>query len=254
MRFDIITIFPGLFSSYLKETIIARAIRKKLLRVNLVDLRKFAKVGDSRRSVDDRPYGGGPGMILMVEPIVRALRALRIANYELPVARPKRKIRNQQFAIRTTRIILLTPSGKRFTQRDAERIAKYKRIVLLCGRYEGFDARVEKLVDEKVSIGPYVLAGGELPAMVLLEVIARHLPGVVGHPDALNEETFSQGLDYVEYPQYTRPAKFRPAGLRLRGSDSRSKRGQVWRVPKVLQSGNHGKIAAWRRRQVRWRS
>ncbi len=135
---------------------------------------------------------------------------------------------------------MLSPDGKQFTQREAERWAKYTRIVLLCGRYEGFDARVEKLVDEKISIGPYVLAGGELPAMVVLETVARHLPGVVGHPDALKEETFSKDLDYVEYPQYTRPEVFCPAG----------KRGRAWRVPKVLLSGNHKKIAEWRQRRV----
>lgn len=251
MRFDIITIFPDLFSSYLKETIIARAIRKKLLRVNLVDLRKFAKAGDTHRSVDDRPYGGGPGMILMIEPIYKALRNLRITNYGLRIKGKKKD--NPQSAIRNTRIILLTPSGKQFTQREAERLAKYDRLVLLCGRYEGFDARVEKLVDEKISLGPYVLAGGELPAMVMLEVVARHIPGVVGHPDALKEETFSKDLDYVEYPQYTRPEVFRPTPPKqssppYQGGARGGKRDRVWRVPKILLSGNHKKIAAWRKR------
>ena len=226
MRFDIITIFPHLFESYFKETIIARAIRKKKLSVNFVDLRMYAKAGDSHRSVDDRPYGGGPGMILTVEPIVKALRAL-----ERKAKSAKRKTKE--------RIIMLSPDGKQFTQREAERLAKYDRLVLLCGRYEGFDARVEKLVDEKISLGPYVLAGGELPAMVVMETVARHIPGVVGHPGALKEETFSQDLDYVEYPQYTRPEVFRPAG----------KRGRAWRVPKVLLVGNHRKIKEWRARK-----
>ncbi|MDD5110306.1 MAG: tRNA (guanosine(37)-N1)-methyltransferase TrmD [Patescibacteria group bacterium] len=216
MRFDIITIFPNLFSSYLEETIIARALRKKILRVNLVDLRKFAKAGDSHRSVDNRPYGGGPGMILMVEPIYKALRALKIRNR------------------RKTRVVMLAPEGKQFTQREAERLSTYDRLVLLCGRYEGFDARVEKLIDEKISIGPYVLAGGELPAVVVLEAVARHIPGVVGHPEALKEETFSKDLDYVEYPQYTRPEKFCP------------QKGKCWRVPKILLSGNHAAIRKWR--------
>ncbi|MDO8559892.1 MAG: tRNA (guanosine(37)-N1)-methyltransferase TrmD [bacterium] len=236
LRFDIITIFPNLFASYLEETIIARAIRKKLLRVNLVDLRRFAKAHDAHRSVDGRPYGGGPGMILLLEPIFKALRSLKLVSAS---------------GIRTgkrTRVVMLTPDGKQFNQREAERLAKYDRLVLLCGRYEGFDARTLKLVDEKLSIGPYVLAGGELPAMVVLEAVARHIPGVVGHPDALKEETFSKGMDYVEYPQYTRPEKFVPAGLRLRGSDLRSKRGAAWRVPKILLSGDHKKIAEWRKR------
>ena len=136
---------------------------------------------------------------------------------------------------------MLTPDGKPFTQREAERLSKYDRLVLLCGRYEGFDARTVKLVDEKLSIGPYVLAGGELPAMVVLEAVARHVPGVVGHPEALKEETFSQGMDYVEYPQYTRPETFRPAG----------KRGTAWRVPKILLSGDHKKIAAWRQARTK---
>src|SRR3989338_9622054 len=243
MRFDIITIFPNLFSSYLEETIIARAIRKKLLRVNLVDLRKFAKAGDSHRSVDGRPYGGGPGMILLVEPIYKALRSLRIKNYELRIL--KKKKNNPQFAISNPRIIQLSPEGKTFTQREAERFAKYDRLVLLCGRYEGFDGRVDNLIDEKISIGPYVLAGGELPAMVVLETVARHIPGVVRHADALKEETFSKDLEYVEYPQYTRPEVFYPTPpyppLRRGGK----KRG--WRVPKVLLSGNHGKISVWRK-------
>lgn len=255
MRFDIITIFPDVFASYLKETIIARAIRNKLLTVNLVDLRKFAKAGDSHRSVDDRPYGGGPGMILMIEPIYRALKNLGIANYGLRIKGKKKD--NSQSAIRNTRIILLTPSGKQFTQREAERLSQYDRVILLCGRYEGFDARVEKLVDEKISIGPYVLAGGELAAMVMLEVIARHTPGVIGHPDALKEETFSKGLDYVEYPQYTRPEVFSPEGtIKQRNEKTKKQRNRKtkkqmrgWRVPKILLSGNHKKIAEWRSRK-----
>lgn len=124
---------------------------------------------------------------------------------------------------------MLTPAGKKFNQREAERLAKYDQIILLCGRYEGFDARVDKLIDEKLSIGDYVLAGGELAAMVVTEAVARQIPGVVGHEHALDEETFSHGLDYIEYPQYTRPEDFK---------------GQ--KVPKILLSGNHGEIKKWR--------
>lgn len=262
MRFDIITIFPNLFTSYVKETIIARAIRNKLLRVNLVDLRKFAEAGDTHRSVDDRPYGGGPGMILMVEPIYRVLRHLRVYSPSPGPRRTSLSLEGEGFGVRgrrrsKTRIVLLSPDGKPFTQREAERLAKYDRLVLLCGRYEGFDARVEKLVDEKISIGPYVLAGGELPAMVVLEAVARHIPGVIGHPDALKEETFSKGMDYVEYPQYTRPEVFYPNSLPplmkgRRGGVNGKKR--ALRVPKILLSGNHKKIAAWRRYAGRSRS
>ncbi len=294
MRFDIITIFPQLLESYFSQTILARAKKKKLLDIRIHDLRKYAPKGDPHKSVDDRPYGGGPGMILKIEPIYKALR--KITNYELPFdpellstppsalraqalngsSRPRgkaeRRITNikknnpqsvfrpraqDRGAIRNTRIIMLTPSGKRFTQRDAERLSKYKKIILLCGRYEGFDARVEKFVDEKISIGDYVLAGGEVPAMVVVETVARHIPGVVGHKDALKEETFSKDLDYKEYPQYTRPEVFYPEKIsqpkagRPRAENQkhglpRRSRGGVWRVPQVLLSGNHKKIQEWR--------
>lgn len=139
---------------------------------------------------------------------------------------------------------MLTPSGKRFTQRDAERLAKYDRLILLCGRYEGFDARVDKLVDEKISIGDYVLAGGEIPAMVILETVARHISGVVGHKDALKDETFSKDLEYKEYPQYTRPEVFFP--IKKLGNKEIKKLRKGWRVPKVFLSGDHKKIQEWR--------
>jgi len=261
MRFDIITIFPQLLESYFSQTILARAKKKRLLDIRIHDLRKYAPKGDPHKSVDDRPYGGGPGMILKVEPIFKALR--KITNYELRITNLKKS--NPQSAIRNARIIMLTPSGKRFTQRDAERLSKYKKIILLCGRYEGFDARIDKLVDEKISIGDYVLAGGEVPAMVVVETVARHIPGVVGHKDALREETFSKNLDYKEYPQYTRPEIFYPAvtkkqtsprlvrlgrknkkSKKQKGGLPRRSRGEVWRVPQVLLSGNHKKIQEWR--------
>ncbi len=222
MRFDIITIFPNVFDSYLNESILKRAREKKLLDIRIHNLRDYTT--DKHKTVDDRPFGGGPGMVLMVEPIYRALGALKAA--------PPRTTKSK----RETRVVMLAPEGTQLTQREAERLSMYQRVVLLCGRYEGFDARVEKLVDEKVSIGPYVLAGGELPAMVLLETVARNVPGVVGHPEALKEETFSKHLEYVEYPQYTRPEVF-------------TWRGKRYRVPKVLLGGNHKKIGEWRRAQ-----
>lgn len=159
---------------------------------------------------------------------------------------------------RDAHIIMLAPSGKRFTQRDAERLSKYKKIVLLCGRYEGFDARIDRLVDEKISIGDYVLAGGEVPAMVVVEAVSRNIPGVVGHKEALKEETFSKDLDYKEYPHYTRPEVFYPfdfkKSIRQRSGQTKNRKsglprrslGGVWRVPKVLLSGNHKKIQEWR--------
>ena len=219
ISFEIITIFPQIFDSYFNESIITRALKKKLIKINVHDLRKWAK--GRHRQVDDRPYGGGPGMILMVEPIAKALRKLKAKSLKLKA-----------------RTIMLTPAGKRFTQREAERLAKYGRLILLCGRYEGFDARVDKLVDEKISIGDYVLAGGEIPAMVVLEAVARQAPGVVGHEHALDEETFSKDLDYVEYPQYTRPES-----IKLKAKSSKLK---AYKVPKVLVSGDHKKIKEWR--------
>ena len=226
ISFEIITIFPQIFDSYFNESIITRALKKKLIKINVHDLRKWAK--GRHRQVDDRPYGGGPGMILMVEPIAKALRKLKAKSLKLKA-----------------RTIMLTPAGKRFTQREAERLAKYGRLILLCGRYEGFDARVDKLVDEKISIGDYVLAGGEIPAMVVLEAVARQAPGVVGHEHALDEETFSKDLDYVEYPQYTRPES-----IKLKAKSSKLK---AYKVPKVLLSGDHKKIKEWRGKNAKFR-
>jgi tRNA (guanine37-N1)-methyltransferase len=170
-------------------------------------------------------------MILMVEPVYKAI--LQATSYQLQ-------------AKKKCRVIMLTPAGKKFTQREAERLAQYDQLILLCGRYEGFDARVDKLVDEKISIGDYVLSGGELPAMVVVEAVARQIPGVVGHKDALSEETFSGGLDYIEYPQYTRPETFK--------SQIANRKSQIWRVPKVLLSGDHRKIAEWRKKNFKKKS
>jgi len=214
IQFDIITIFPEIFASYFQESIISRAQKKKLIKINIHNLRDYSK--GRHKQVDDRPYGGGPGMILMPEPINKALKAIK----------KKKK----------ARVVMLTPAGKTFNQDEAKRLSKHDQLILLCGRYEGFDARIDKYVDEKISIGDYVLAGGELPAMVVLETVARNIPGVVGHEHALDEETFSKGLDYIEYPQYTRPENFL---------------GQ--KVPKVLLSGNHAEIKKWREEKIKRR-
>lgn len=244
-QFDIITIFPEMFESYFGESIIKRAQQKKLIKIKIHNLRDYTT--DKHRKVDDKPYGGGPGMILMVEPIAKTL--LQATSYQLP-AKKKR------------RIIMLTPAGKRFTQREAERLAKYDQLVLLCGRYEGFDARIDELVDEKISIGDYVLAGGELPAMVVMEAVARHVPGVVGHENALDEETFSppsaeasggkKDLDYIEYPQYTRPEifKWQMLARQSRGGGGANGKWRRLAVPKVLLSGNHAAIKKWRQQKV----
>lgn len=205
MKFTVITLFPRLIESYFEETILKRALEKKLIELELIDLRQFGL--GSHHQVDDRPYGGGPGMILMVEPIAKALAK----------AGKGRKI-------------MLDPAGKKFTQREAEKLSKYDHLILLSGRYEGFDARVEKLVDEKISIGDYVLAGGELPALVIIETVSRLSRGVVGKEESLKEETFAGNLDYVEYPQYTRPDNYKEM-----------------KVPEVLLSGNHKAIDKWRK-------
>jgi tRNA (guanine37-N1)-methyltransferase len=207
MQFDLITIFPNSFDSYLNESIIKRALSKRLIAIDFHNPRDLTT--DKHHTVDDRPYGGGPGMILMAEPIVKTISKIK----------KKRK----------HRVVMLTPAGKQFTQREAERLAKYDQLIFLCGRYEGFDSRIDKYVDEKISIGPYVLSGGELPAMVVIEAVSRHVKGVLGHDQALADETFSHGLDYVEYPQYTRPENYK--GMK---------------VPKVLLSVNHAKIEKWR--------
>lgn len=216
-QFDIITIFPKIFDSYFNESIIKRAKNKKLIEINAYDLRLYSPDKKKiHKSIDDKPYGGGPGMILMIEPLVKTLAAIK-----------KKK---------NARVILLTPAGKKFTQREAERLAKYNQLILLAGRYEGFDSRIEKHVDEQLSIGEYVLAGGELAAMVVVEAVARHIPGVVGHEHALDDETFAKDLDYIEYPQYTRPENYK---------------GQ--KVPKILLSGDHAKIRAWRKKNSKKR-
>ena len=215
IQFDIITIFPEIFSSYFGESILKRAQQAKKIKIKIHNLRDVTT--DKHHTVDDRPYGGGPGMILLVEPIYKALKKI------------KRK--------KKSRVVMLAPEGILFNQQEAKRLSKYDQLILLCGRYEGFDVRVEQFIDEKISIGQYVLAGGELPAMVVTEAVSRHVKGVVGHKDALVEETFAQGLDYVEYPQYSRPETFKPAGKK------------ALPVPKILLSGNHAKIRQWRQAQ-----
>lgn len=242
MQFNIITIFPKIFDSYFRESILDRAQKKGLIKIKIHNLRDYTT--DKHKTVDDRPYGGGPGMILKVEPIYRALRALKTKNQK-----PKSKTANQKVK---TKIIMLTPAGKTFDQEMAQRLAKYDQLILLCGRYEGFDARCEKFIDEKISIGDYVLSGGELPAMVVVEAVARQIKGVVGHKHALDEETFSKDKDYIEYPQYTRPYKLKVNFCsELKSKGSQKSKAIELRVPKILLSGNHKRIAEWRKKQTK---
>ncbi len=211
MRIDILTIFPGMFRGPFDESIVKRAVEKGLVEIHIHDIRGWAT--DRHHSVDDYPYGGGPGMVMTPEPLFAAVEAVLA---QTPERGP---------------VVLLTPQGRLFRQEVAVELAHEARLVLVCGHYEGVDARVhEHLATDEVSIGDYVLSGGELPAMVVADAVVRELPGALGSPDASVEESFAGGL--LEYPQYTRPAEFR---------------GRT--VPEVLLSGNHREIARWRRRE-----
>jgi len=211
MQYDIITIFPEILDSYFNESILKRAQKAKKITIKTHDLRKYAK--GRHKQVDDTPYGGGPGMVLMVEPIYKALKKIK----------KKKK----------SKIILLDPAGRQFSQKLAQNYTKLDQLIFICGRYEGIDARVDKLVNEKVSIGPYVLSGGELASAVIIESVARLLPGVLGKFESTQYETFSgKKADVIEYPQYTRPEIF-----------------NKWQVPKILLSGNHQEIDKWRKSQ-----
>ncbi|WP_333652121.1 tRNA (guanosine(37)-N1)-methyltransferase TrmD [Dissulfurispira sp.] len=214
--FDIITIFPEIFHAYLGESILKRALQKKLLDVKVYNLRDFTT--DKHRTVDDYPYGGGPGMVMKIEPIYNAVQAIKAADYKNGTERLT---------------VMLSPQGKAYNQGMAEDLSKEKRrILFICGRYEGIDERVrESLVDEEISIGDYVMTGGELAALVIIDSIARLVPGVLGDEESAKEESFARGL--LDYPHYTRPPEF--MGMK---------------VPEVLLSGNHREISRWRRREA----
>ncbi|MFA5050737.1 MAG: tRNA (guanosine(37)-N1)-methyltransferase TrmD [Patescibacteria group bacterium] len=220
MKFDILTIFPDIFENYFNASIIKRAQEKKIIKIKVHNFRSFT--ADKHKKVDDKPYGGGPGMILKIEPLYNALTKLKFF--------PKTK--NQK-------IILFTPQGKKFDQKMARRLSKLERIILICGRYEGVDARIDKFIDEKISIGDYVLTGGELPAMILTDAITRLIPGVITS-ESLKEESFGDSELTTEYPQYTRPEVFT-------FKDKFSKIKKLI-VPKELLSGNHQKIEKWRQK------
>lgn len=224
-KFDIITIFPEILDSYFKESLFKRAQKNKLLKITTHNLRKWTT--DRHQTVDDKPYGGGVGLLFKIEPIYKALKKISRRDVACPVSTKCGK--------KNVRIILTAANGKRFTQKDALRLSKYEQLIFVCPRYEGIDARVEKFVDEKISIGDYVLAGGELPAAVIIEAVARHLPGFVGKQESVQFDSHSQE-GYLEHPQYTRPEVFIAGGKKLR-------------VPKVLLSGHHGEIEKWRERK-----
>ena len=216
MRIDVVTIFPEMFQAVLGASMLKRAQEQGLLRVVLRDLRTHTH--DRHRSVDDRPYGGGPGMVMKPEPLVEAVEAIRNECGHAP-GNPG------------CRVVLLSPQGDRLTNAAAKDLAASTHLILLCGHYEGVDERVKELiVDQSVSIGDNILTGGELPAMVLIDCLARFLPGVIGHAEATVEESFADG--WLEYAQYTRPPVFRERA-----------------VPEVLLSGDHERIAQWRKLQ-----
>lgn len=210
MRFDIITIFPKMFSPILNESMIKRAQAKKKVFIRVHNLRDYTE--DKHKKVDDRPFGGGPGMVMMVQPIFDAVK----------------KIKGR----RRAKVVLLCPTGRPLTQRTAKRLARCRNVILVCGHYEGVDERVRtQVADESISIGDYVLTGGELPAMVLVDCITRLVPGVLGREGSLSDESFENNL--LDYPQYTRPANFRGK-----------------KVPNVLLSGNHNAVKNWRNEQA----
>ncbi len=220
MRFDIITIFPQMFDSYLNESILKRTREKRLIEIKTHDLRRFAR--DKHRKVDDRPFGGGPGMVLKIEPLIKAINHAARSK----IQDPRSKIL----------VVLFSPAGKQLDDKTALRLAKNKnRLILICGRYEGVDNRLSKIVKdlglkiENLSLGPYVLTGGELPAMVLIDAVARKIPGVLGKDNSLEEKRFGIGV-----PTYSRPEIF-------------TYKKKKYKVPEVLLTGNHKRIEGWKR-------
>jgi tRNA (guanine37-N1)-methyltransferase len=215
MQIDVLTVFPQMFVSPLSESIVKRAVGKKTVDIQIHDLRNFAT--DAYKTVDDRPYGGGPGMVMKVDLIDRALENLGV----------KKQTEN-------SRIVLLSAKGNKYTQEVAQNYAKLERLILIAGHYEGVDERVaENLIDEEIRIGDYVLTGGELPAMVIIDSVVRLIPSVLGNSSSLNTESHSSE-GYLEYPQYTRPADYKG-----------------WKVPEVLLNGNHAEIEKWKQEQAR---
>ncbi|MBI4128158.1 MAG: tRNA (guanosine(37)-N1)-methyltransferase TrmD [Parcubacteria group bacterium] len=261
MKVSMLTIFPEFFPPYFSVGVIGRAVKREILIPQVVNLRDFTL--DAHKTTDDAPYGGGPGMVMMVEPIFKALRALKSSevrgrgseNFNSDLRPPTSGLRR--------RVILLSAQGRLFTQENARQLTAYGELVFVCGRYEGVDERVaEHLIDEELSIGDYVVSGGELPALVVIDAVIRLLPGVVGNEESTKDESFSTGLGargselgvtvppsmnphlrpptseqskgILDYPHYTRPEAFV------------TDEGEEWRVPEVLLSGNHATIAKWR--------
>jgi tRNA (guanine37-N1)-methyltransferase len=216
MKFQLLSIFPDIFSSYLNESILKRAQDKQAAEFKIHNLRDWT--ADKHKTVDDAPYGGGAGMLMKIEPLYKALEDIKKLNKKV---NPKKR-----------KIIFMSAGGKKWTQALAQKYAKLDELILICGRYEGADARLKKFIDEEISVGDYVLTGGELPALTIIDSIVRLLPGVLGNSQSIVEESHSE-LGTLEYPQYTRPEVF-------------IAKGKKYPVPKVLLSGDHKKIKEWR--------
>jgi tRNA (guanine37-N1)-methyltransferase len=238
MNFHIITIFPQIFDSYFNESILARAQKNKIIKIETHDLREWTV--DKHKTVDDTPYGGGAGMVMKVEPIYKALTSLS------PNPSPASCGGAGEGSYKKkSKIILLSAKGKKWDQAMAKKYSKLDNIILICGRYEGVDERVKKFVDEEISIGDYVLTGGEIPAMIIVDSITRLLPGALGNAESAKQESHSEP-GVLEYPQYTRPEVFQATPL-IRGARGVKK----LRVPKVLLSGNHKMIEEWRKKKMK---
>lgn len=247
MKIDILTLFPEMFEGPFGTSMLKKAQDEKLVEINIHNLRNWAK--DKHKTVDGRPYGGGPGMIIRADVVDRAVEDLKLATKipqkvrDAQVAKSKRDDKADIKSLSTlskskqaTRVILLSAKGKKYTQQKAQKLATIEHLILICGHYEGVDERVAKhLADEEISIGNYILTGGEIPAIVMVDSIVRLIPGVLGNPDSLSEESHSplEIENYTEYPQYTRPEKYKG-----------------WKVPKVLLSGNHAEIEKWRSKKT----
>ena len=222
MKFDILTIFPEALDSYFNSSILGKAQKNKLIEINTHDIRE--QTTDKRKTVDDTPYGGGPGMVIQIEPVYKTFKKIY-----------KRQNKN-------TRVILMSPQGKSLDQNEVKRLAKYKRLILIAGHYEAIDARIDNFIDEKISLGNFILTGGELATACIIDSVARLVPGVVGKEESVQDESFSeynkQTKEFnIEYPQYTRPEEF-----------------MGYKVPKVLLSGHHGQIKEWRDQQTKHRA
>ncbi len=221
MKFHLLTIFPGIFDSYLNESILKRAREKKAASFKIHNLRDWTT--DNHKTVDDTPYGGGAGMLMKIEPLYKALEAIKKTNKKV---NPKKR-----------KVLLMSASGQKWNQALAQKYSKLDEVIFVCGRYEGVDARIKKFIDEEISIGDYVLTGGELPALTIIDSITRLLPGVLGNKQSIIEESHSE-TGVLEYPQYTRPEIF-------------IANKKKYPVPKVLLSGDHKKIKEWREGEMK---